>query len=218
MMSGARSSVGRVLKATVGKAWQSSERAVGNCNQSLARWLPDVGSSGSPRCFSSWRASANQTIVGNPLCLSTLANKQENHYHPLSSVSQICVRYRSNRSRRGLYNGKDIGFGNKRSFAMNKSRRKFKPNVFIKRVYSEVLDEMVKFHLTASTLRSIDKAGGLDRYLLKSKYVTEGEGLVAKTRILGKMLWQEKKVAKLALAEESEKLKEEANEEKMVNE
>jgi len=70
---------------------------------------------------------------------------------------------------------------------MKANKRTFKPNVFVKRVYSEILDEMVRFHLTASTLRSIDKAGGLDNYLLKSKLVTEGEGLAVKERILAKL-------------------------------
>jgi large subunit ribosomal protein L28 len=41
-----------------------------------------------------------------------------------------------------------------------------------KAVYSEVLDEMVKFHLTTSALRTIDKYGGLDEYLLRSKHVS----------------------------------------------
>jgi len=108
---------------------------------------------------------------------------------PTSSSSSLDqqVRFRSNRSRRGLYNGKDIRAGNSLSFSMKANKRTFKPNVFKKRVYSETLDEMIRFHLTASTLRSIDKAGGLDEYLLKSKHVTEGEGLVAKQRILKKM-------------------------------
>ena len=106
------------------------------------------------------------------------------------------VRYRSNRSRRGLYNGKDIRSGNNVSFSMKKTKRTFKPNVFKKRVYSETLDEMVRFHLTTSALRSIDKAGGLDNYLLTSKYVTEGEGLVVKQRILKKMAKDAKKKEK----------------------
>jgi large subunit ribosomal protein L28 len=110
------------------------------------------------------RATPLPAIVGSPLLES--------------------VRHRSNRSRRGLYDGKDIRFGNNVSHSERKTRRSFKPNVFIKRVYSEVLDEMVQFHLTAATLRSIDKVGGLDNYLLKSKHVTEGEGLVVKKRIL----------------------------------
>jgi large subunit ribosomal protein L28 len=41
-----------------------------------------------------------------------------------------------------------------------------------KKLYSEVLDEMIKFHVTASALRSIDKYGGLDNYLLKSPNVS----------------------------------------------
>ena len=76
---------------------------------------------------------------------------------------------------------------------MKANKRKFKPNVFLKRVYSETLDEMIQFHLTASTLRAIDKAGGLDNYLLTSKFVTEGEGLEAKKRILEKMKYNAKK-------------------------
>jgi len=106
---------------------------------------------------------------------------------PLSTEQLGQVRFRSNRSRRGLYDGKDIRAGNSLSFSMKANKRTFKPNVFVKRVYSEILDEMVRFHLTASTLRSIDKAGGLDNYLLKSKLVTEGEGLAVKERILAKL-------------------------------
>ncbi|CAJ1927797.1 unnamed protein product [Cylindrotheca closterium] len=102
------------------------------------------------------------------------------------------VRHRSNRSKRGLYDGKDIRSGNNVSFSMKSTKRKFKPNVFTKKVYSEILDEMIKFHLTTSTLRSIDNAGGLDNYLLTSKHVTSGEGLVAKKRIVSRLKLNEK--------------------------
>lgn len=98
------------------------------------------------------------------------------------------IRCRSNRSRRGLYDGKDVRFGNKVSFSGKKSRRKFKPNVVKKRLYSEILDDMIRFNVTTSALRSIDKAGGLDNYLLRSKHVTdEGQGGAAKKRIMEKM-------------------------------
>lgn len=101
-------------------------------------------------------------------------------------------RHRSNRSKRGLYDGKDIRSGNNVSFSMKATKRKFKPNVFKKKVYSEVLDEMIKFHLTTSALRSIDNAGGLDNYLLTSKHITSGEGLEVKTRIINKLKLNEK--------------------------
>ena len=70
---------------------------------------------------------------------------------------------------------------------MKATKRKFKPNVFTKRVYSETLDDMLRFHLTASTLRSIDKAGGLDNYLLNNKNINEGEGYEARRKILKRL-------------------------------
>ncbi len=69
---------------------------------------------------------------------------------------------------------------------MKSTKRKFKPNVFLKRVYSEILDEMVQFHLTTSALRSIDKAGGLDNYLMKNEF-TEGEGFEVKRKIMKRL-------------------------------
>ena len=108
-------------------------------------------------------------------------------------ASRQQVRHRSNRSRRGLYDGKDIRSGNNVPFSLKKTKRKFKPNVFEKAVYSETLDEMVRFHLTASALRSIDKAGGLDNYLLTSPHVASGEGLEAKRRILRCMAIESKR-------------------------
>ena len=108
--------------------------------------------------------------------------------------------YRSGRSRRGLYDGKDIRAGNNVSFSMKNTKRKFKPNVFIKRVYSETLDAMIPFHLTASTLRSIDKFGGLDNYLLRSEKITEGEGMEVKRKILKKLKNQERRERKAAEA------------------
>ena len=82
------------------------------------------------------------------------------------------IRCRSSRSKRGLYDGKDVSFGNNVPFSLKKTRRRWNPNVQYKRVYSEVLDEMIKFHITTSALRSIDKYGGLDEYLLRSKHVS----------------------------------------------
>ncbi len=104
----------------------------------------------------------------------------------ISPVVDLQQRFRSNRSRRGLYDGKDIRSGNSVSFSMKSTKRKFKPNVFLKRVYSEILDEMVQFHLTTSALRSIDKAGGLDNYLMKNEF-TEGEGFEVKRKIMKRL-------------------------------
>ncbi|CAM9283427.1 unnamed protein product [Laminaria digitata] len=91
----------------------------------------------------------------------------------------------SKRSQVGLYAGKDIRFGNTISFSNKKNRRTWKPNVQKKALYSEVLDDWVKFHLTTHALRCVDKAGGIDNYLLKTpaKWLTSMEGSNAKRKI-----------------------------------
>ena len=38
-----------------------------------------------------------------------------------------------------------------------------------KRVYSETLDKMIPFRVTTTALRTIDKVGGLDNYLLYTR-------------------------------------------------
>lgn len=73
------------------------------------------------------------------------------------------------RSYRGLYGNKTIGFGNKVSFAENKTRRTWKPNVQTKTLWSETLKKRFKCRVTTHVLRCIRKAGGFDEYLLKSK-------------------------------------------------
>ncbi|KAL3137481.1 hypothetical protein ABBQ38_004770 [Trebouxia sp. C0009 RCD-2024] len=73
------------------------------------------------------------------------------------------------RSRRGLFGGKRRLSGNKVSEdGDNKSRRCWNPNVQKTTLYSSTLDRNVQLKVTTYALRCIDKAGGLDRYLLKS--------------------------------------------------
>lgn len=128
----------------------------------------------------SWLTAAMPHSTSPSLFLSTLTTSTSNNntttttsplFSPQNQLS-IQTRSRSNRSQRGLYDGKDVSFGNNVPFSMKKTRRRWNPNVQYKRVYSEVLDEMVPFHITTSALRSIDKYGGLDEYLLKSRHVS----------------------------------------------
>ena len=106
-----------------------------------------------------------------------------------SSIFTSQIRNASNRSKRGLYDGKDIRTGNNVPFSLKKTKRKFKPNVFKKRLYSEILNEMIQFHVTTSALRTIDKVGGLDQYLLKKGRIKPGnnEGWKVRERILAKI-------------------------------
>ena len=53
---------------------------------------------------------------------------------------------------------------------------------------------MIPFHLTTSALRTIDKMGGLDEYLLHSKHVStkgEGEGQRVRNRLIQKIQHRE---------------------------
>uniref|UniRef100_A0A2P2KBM1 Large ribosomal subunit protein bL28m n=2 Tax=Rhizophora mucronata TaxID=61149 RepID=A0A2P2KBM1_RHIMU len=75
------------------------------------------------------------------------------------------------RAKRGLYAGRHIQFGNRVSEdGGNKSRRTWKPNVQKKRLFSYILDRHIQVKVTTHALRCIDKAGGIDEYLLKTPY------------------------------------------------
>ncbi|KAK9162363.1 hypothetical protein Syun_003265 [Stephania yunnanensis] len=75
------------------------------------------------------------------------------------------------RAKRGLYAGRHIQFGNQISEkGGNKSRRTWKPNVQEKRLFSYIFDRHIRVKVTTHALRCIDKAGGIDEYLLKTPY------------------------------------------------
>ncbi|KAK4565154.1 hypothetical protein RGQ29_006994 [Quercus rubra] len=67
----------------------------------------------------------------------------------------------------------------------DRSRRTWKPNVQEKRLFSYVLDRHIRVEVTTHTLRCLDKAGGIDEYLLKTPYHKMGTemGLYWKSRI-----------------------------------
>ena len=65
--------------------------------------------------------------------------------------------------------GKKVMTGNNVSHANNKTKRKFLPNLNNVSLVSEKLDLTVRFKVSANALRSVEHAGGLDNFLLKSK-------------------------------------------------
>ncbi|XP_023741529.1 54S ribosomal protein L24, mitochondrial [Lactuca sativa] len=75
------------------------------------------------------------------------------------------------RAQRGIFAGRHIQFGNQVSEkGGNKTRRNWKPNVQEKRLFSYILDRHIRVKVTTHALRCIDKAGGIDEYLLKTPY------------------------------------------------
>lgn len=73
-------------------------------------------------------------------------------------------------SRLGLYGGQRIRFGNNVGERIEvKTRRNWKINVLTRRLFSKSLDRVVQVRVSTRVLRTIDKLGGLDEYLLGEK-------------------------------------------------
>jgi len=71
---------------------------------------------------------------------------------------------------RGLYAGCHITFGDRMSDFGNRSRRTWRPNAQRVYLYSETLKERLLIRVTTDALLLIDKAGGLDNYLLEQRH------------------------------------------------
>lgn len=86
------------------------------------------------------------------------------------------------RAKKGLFHGKHIQFGNNVSHSERKTRRTFKPNIQKVSLFSDVLDRKLRLNVTTKALRCIDKAGGLDNYLLGTSPKKLGVGRVLELR------------------------------------
>ena len=64
--------------------------------------------------------------------------------------------------------GKNSMTGNNVSHANNKTKRKFFPNLQSVSLYSEHLETKISLKIAASTLRTVEKLGGIDKFLIKS--------------------------------------------------
>ena len=63
---------------------------------------------------------------------------------------------------------KGVLAGNNNSYSKRKTRRRFMPNLQTVAIYSEVLGCPVDIRITSNGLRTIEKNGGLDLYLLNT--------------------------------------------------
>ena len=70
-------------------------------------------------------------------------------------------------ARRCTLTRKGVLTGNNVSHANNKTRRRYLPNLQSRRLFSETLGQTVRLRIAASTLRTIEKRGGLDGYLIE---------------------------------------------------
>lgn len=72
-------------------------------------------------------------------------------------------------SRRCELTGKGVRTGHNVSHANNKTKRVFRPNLQDVSLASDALGHAVRLRISMSALRSVDRVGGLDAFLLKAK-------------------------------------------------
>ena len=90
--------------------------------------------------------------------------------------------------------GKTVMTGNNVSHANNKTRRRFLPNLQHATMHSEALGRRVSLRLSTSAMRTIEKHGGLDGYLLNTKMTKLQDSLIGqqlKRRVEKKLKWQQ---------------------------
>ncbi|MEX2650624.1 MAG: 50S ribosomal protein L28 [Alphaproteobacteria bacterium] len=75
-------------------------------------------------------------------------------------------------ARRCALTGKGVLAGNNVSHAKNRTRRRFLPNLQNASLISDALGQSIRLKLTPRALSSVDRAGGLDAYLLAQRDAT----------------------------------------------
>jgi len=99
----------------------------------------------------------------------------------------------------GLYGGLKISSGNNVSEKTEtKTRRKWRPNVQMKRLYSHALDRYVRVKVATRVLRTIDKSGGLDEYLVGEKPARIKElgmkGWALRCKVMETTWWKQRQI------------------------
>lgn len=74
-------------------------------------------------------------------------------------------------SRRCPMTGKGVLVGNNVSHANNRTKRRFLPNLQTVSLPSEVLGTSVRVRLSVNGLRTVEKRGGLDAFLISARTV-----------------------------------------------
>ena len=72
-------------------------------------------------------------------------------------------------SKRCQITGKGVMSGNNVSHANNRTRRRFLPNLQRTSMNSEILGRKVTLRVSTSAIRTVEKHGGLDAFLLQAR-------------------------------------------------
>ena len=82
-------------------------------------------------------------------------------------------------ARRCELTGKGVLTGNNVSHANNRTRRRFLPNLQQASMLSETLGKTISLRVSASAIRTVEKTGGIDAFLLKAKDADLGRNALA---------------------------------------
>jgi large subunit ribosomal protein L28 len=72
-------------------------------------------------------------------------------------------------ARRCELTGKGVRSGHLVSHANNRKKRVFRPNLQTVRLASDALGQRISLRVSMNALRSVDRSGGLDAFLLKAR-------------------------------------------------
>lgn len=92
-------------------------------------------------------------------------------------------------SRRCELTGKAVMTGNNVSHANNKTKRVYRPNLQHVSLASDALGQKVRLRISMHALRSVDRIGGLDAFLLKCR----DEGLSIRALRIKRMIAKKQK-------------------------
>ncbi|XP_057289500.1 39S ribosomal protein L28, mitochondrial-like [Hydractinia symbiolongicarpus] len=95
------------------------------------------------------------------------------------------VGYISPENNAGIWHGAGVKSGFIETFSGKKTKRFWKPNVFDREYYSDLLDEKIKCSFTMKAVRQIDHAGGFDNYILNTpdKFLVSNYALALKRKM-----------------------------------
>lgn len=65
--------------------------------------------------------------------------------------------------------GKTVMSGNNVSHANNRTRRRFLPNLQVTTMQSDILGRSLKLRVSTSAIRTVEKHGGIDLFLIQAK-------------------------------------------------
>lgn len=92
-------------------------------------------------------------------------------------------------SRRCELSGVGVLYGNKVSHSQRKTRRRFEPNLRVVRFVSDLIGQEYKLSVSAKSMRSVEKLGGFDAYMLKvSNDLLSGKAQMIKKKIIEKQV------------------------------